>query len=72
MLQTIATVVAVIAIPLLVLIWAKTPSYTSDEPTPVPYTIPWLGNAVGFASYHRKFMDASRQVNPSLPAHNSS
>jgi hypothetical protein len=64
MLQIIATVVAVIAIPLLVLLWAKAPSYTSDEPAPVSYTIPWLGNALGFTNYHRKFMDESRQVAP--------
>lgn len=66
MLQTIATVVAVITIPLLFLIWAKTPSYTPDEPAPVPYTIPVLGNAQGFSTYHRKFMDKSKQVS-SLP-----
>lgn len=62
MLQTIATIVVVIAVPLLVLVWVKTPTYTSDEPTAVPYTIPVLGNAQGFATYHRKFMDESKYV----------
>jgi hypothetical protein len=67
MLQTIATAIAVIAIPLLFLIWAKTPSYTSDEPAPVPYTIPYLGNAQGFSINHRKFMDESKQVSSLRP-----
>jgi hypothetical protein len=69
MLQIIATVVAIVAIPLLALIWFLAPSYKSDEPAPVPYAIPWLGNALGFTNYHRVFMDASRQVGSWLLAH---
>ncbi|KAE9379594.1 cytochrome P450 [Stipitochalara longipes BDJ] len=59
MLQTIATAIVAFLAPLLLFIWLKAPSYTSDEPAPIPYTIPFLGNAMSFTSDNRKFMDKS-------------
>jgi hypothetical protein len=60
--QVSATVLAVIVTGLLFFIWAKTPSYTSDEPAPISYSIPFLGHALSFANRHRELMNESKYV----------
>jgi hypothetical protein len=39
----------------LVVVWLTMPTYAEDEPAPIPYRIPILGNAIEFAADRRSF-----------------
>jgi hypothetical protein len=50
-----ASLVALLA----ALLWLTSPSYSDDEPRPIPHYIPILGHAISFARNRREFLEKS-------------